>query len=440
MNGTGQFEACREGAIFMTGLLLTGFLMCLFIADAVNGAGPDDCKSGYEWKPRSGVGCVQINCNDIPDAHWGYTQNCVCGSSGSIHEKASDPNKECVYPQDHKACPGCVYACVHGDEECPGVESGGQSDTAVKPGVENSAVVPGTASQNAHKPDTQLSGDASVRPLLSAASATSGRTCQQECAKLTKGGEYDEVLEASGTYPQCKCTVDIRDKNNQTIQTISQNGDKRTTYDFDPTHGGLIKKSTISIMEERERIRQRLGFKYSEEEIDALLDDEKIDKWFAHMMRNIDTRTSMVDPQFWWQHMVAIWDHGYGNSADFVDTYNFGRCGDSMQWLERNLAGDLKLTGKHDKKSEAILSITGEKYGNVLNHTALMIRPQGVSNIEWADMVTQLMDKTRAGGLKAKDLKYIDPRLMKAKVVDPYFKKTTTVEEFIKGWTVLKIS
>lgn len=158
------------------------------------------------------------------------------------------------------------------------------------------------------------------------------------------------------------------------------------------------------------------------------------------MMQDIDTRTSIVDPQFWWQHMVAIWDHGYGNSADFVDTYNFGRCGDSMQWLEKNLAGDLKLTGKHDKKSEAILSITGEKYGNVLNHTALMIRPQGVSNIEWADMVTQLMDKTRAGGLKAKDLKYIDPRLMKAKVIDPYFKKTLTVEEFIKGWTVLKIS
>lgn len=425
-------------AIVMTGLLVTGFFIFLFTFNIAQGSGPDDCKAGYEWQARSGVGCVQVDCNDIPDAHWGYTRDCVCGSSGSIHEKGSDPNKACRRSHDFVACPSCVYACVHADDVCPDdvlVLQEEKSEHAEVTDVTKQPVV-----QNATQQSPQSTGVASVRPSLTTAVVAQGRTCQQECAKLMMGGMFDEVLEVSGTYPQCKCTVDIRDKNNQTIKTIVQNGDKRSTYEFDPTHGGLVKKTTISLMEERERIRQRLGFKYSEDEIDALLDDEKINKWFSHMMQDIDTRTSIIDPQFWWQHMVAIWDHGYGNSADFVDTYNFGRCGDSMQWLENNLAGDLSLTGKHDKKSEAMLSITGEKYGNMVNHTALMIRPSGVTNIEWADMVTQLMDKTRSGGLNAKDLKYIDPRLMKAKVIDPYFKKTLTVEEFIKGWAVLKIS
>jgi hypothetical protein len=183
-----------------------------------------------------------------------------------------------------------------------------------------------------------------------------------------------------------------------------------------------------------------LGYKYTEEEIDALLDDDKINQWFEYMMNNVDTETKISHPQFWWQHIVALWDHGFGNSADFVDTYRFGRCGDSMQWLENNLTSALNLSGKNDNKSEAVLSITGEKYGNFINHTALMVRPAGINNFEWAEMVKDLMAKSGGKGLSASDLSQIDPRLLDAKVLDPYFQKVTTVRKFIKGWSVLKIS
>lgn len=419
-------------------LAAMGTCAVLFFSFSVGISAQEDCKPGYVWKPNSGVGCVQENCNDIPDAHWGYTQNCVCGSSGSIHEKNTDPNKECIYPADHKSCPGCVYACVHNDEECPGIKD--NKDTK-KSDDENSKKDDqgSTPSQPAKDTKMQIAAAPTIKPTLSIQSA-SKRTCKQYCETLKMGGRYDEVLESSGEYPACKCVVDIRGNDNMLVKTISQNGDKMTTHEFDPKTGALIKKTTISRQAERERIREQLGYKYSEDEIDALLDDEKINKWFQFMMKNIDTRTSLLDPQYWWQHMVAIWDHGYGNSADFVDTYNFGRCGDSMQWLERNLSKDVKLTGKNDKRSEAMLSITGEKYGNVLNHVGLMVRPKGISNIAWADMVSELISKTQKGGMTKNDLKNVDQRLLDAKILDPYFKKTTTVKEFIKGWSVIKIS
>ena len=60
-----------------------------------------------------------MNCNDIPDAHHSYVLDCVCGSSGAMEENPEDPNKECSYPSDYASCPGCVYACVHLDEDCP---------------------------------------------------------------------------------------------------------------------------------------------------------------------------------------------------------------------------------------------------------------------------------------------------------------------------------
>lgn len=78
-----------------------------------------ECDPGYEWSPQSGVGCIQANCNDITHAHWSYEGYCVCGSSGSMFEDPSDPNKECAYGPDKESCAGCVYACVHLDEECP---------------------------------------------------------------------------------------------------------------------------------------------------------------------------------------------------------------------------------------------------------------------------------------------------------------------------------
>ncbi len=76
------------------------------------------CRTGYHWDIKVGK-CAQTNCNDIPDAHWSYTLDCVCGSSGSVNENPQDPNKECAYSLEYAACPGCVYACVHLDEDCP---------------------------------------------------------------------------------------------------------------------------------------------------------------------------------------------------------------------------------------------------------------------------------------------------------------------------------
>jgi hypothetical protein len=79
------------------------------------------CQPGYTWSPQSGISCIQENCNNeaIPNAHWSYEGYCVCGSSGSIAENPSDPNKECAYPSTYRSCPGCVYECVKLDEECP---------------------------------------------------------------------------------------------------------------------------------------------------------------------------------------------------------------------------------------------------------------------------------------------------------------------------------
>ena len=421
-------------------------IILIFSSVSIASAAINDCKNGYKFNPRSGVGCQQINCNDIPDAHYSYTGNCICGSSGSINEKKTDPNKECYHPSDYESCPSCLYSCVHLDEQCPDEIT--NSNTVPQPNnpppITQPTTQPTTPAQPATVPPssqttpTNLSSGGII-PTPSA-TANSGMTCKKFCGRLTRGNQYDEVLKAEGTYPQCNCVIDNKDNSNRLNETITINGDKRTTYIYDPTTGELIKKNTISISAEKERIRQSLGYKYDEDQIDQMLDSDVMEKWFSYQMRDIKTQTKITHAQFWWQHIVALWDHGYENSTDFVDTYNFGRCGDSMMWLEQNLAKDLKLNGKRDKRSEAMLSITGEKYGNILNHTALIIRPTGYSNIEWGDAVQELMDKTRKGGLSKSDINNIDPRLLDAKVLDPYFKKSMTVREFIKGWSVIKIS
>lgn len=100
------------------------FLLSVFLILLTALASAKECPPGYEWQRMSGVGCVQSDCNDIPDAHYSYTRSCVCGSSGSINENPEDPNKECRRSNDYESCPGCVYACVHSDEDCPGEVSG----------------------------------------------------------------------------------------------------------------------------------------------------------------------------------------------------------------------------------------------------------------------------------------------------------------------------
>ncbi len=417
-------------------------LVCFIFTFTANAK---DCKNGYNWESRSEIGCVQTNCKKIPNAHYGYVRDCVCGSSGSIKEDPKDPNKECYYDQDYKECPECVYACVGINDECPKTkkESEIKKEDTQKTKAPSTSTTPQTSitPQPLSSPGSiKSTNNAGAKPPTLTTKSITKRSCKQECERLKMGGKYDEVLEFSGEYPKCKCNVEIRDDKNRLIKTISQNKDKRSTYEFNPKTGKLLKKNTISIQEERERVRQSLGYKYSEEEIDALLEEDKINKWFDFYMKNIDTRTKLLDPQFWWQHFVALLDHGHKNSADFVDIHNYGRCGDSMQWLEENFKNALKLNGKKDNISEAMISITGEKYGNFLNHTAIMIRPAGISNIEWADMVKELTDKSGNKGISGNDLKNLDPRLLNAKVLDPYFKKRMTVKEFIKGWSVVKIS
>ncbi len=354
-----------------------------------------DCAPGYEWIPSSGVGCVQTNCNNVSGAHWGYTQNCVCGSSGSEWENPADANQECYRPENDSTCPRCVYACVHNDESCPGL-----NNTTVN-----------------NQP-----------------------TCVTECQKLIAGSKTSKVLEQKGVYPACSCLADINDEQGRLVKTIKQEGDERTILTFDASSGDLRSKEVILMSEERERVRKQLGFRYTKEKIDELLEDSAVNTWFSAEMQPIQTETNRLKPLFWWQHLVALFDHGFGSDAEFVKTYNYGRCGDSMQWLENRFADKLGLNGDEGMQQEAILSITGEKYRNLINHTAILVRPTGVENDQWAQLIQLLVSKSGGDGLRREDLNGIDPRLLQAKVIDPYYKKITTVEDFIRGWSVIRIS
>ncbi|MBU2235556.1 hypothetical protein KKA01_00680 [Patescibacteria group bacterium] len=410
----------------------------------------DDCKGGYEYQRMSGVGCVQIDCNDITDAHYSYTQQCICGSSGSIYEDSSDPNTECYREPSFTACPSCLYACIHADESCPGEERDNYvEDPQTNTNSSNSnSNTNSSANTNSSSNQNINVSTAGTNMSLSTTGNIDYNSCDYICSKFTRGKKNAVVTLAEGTPPNCKCQIDIKDDLNRLNQTINVDGNDETTFTFDPETERLIKKTKINRKDESEKIRIRLGYKYTQEQIDKLLASDKVDEWFNKQIKSIKTATSKWDPQYWWQHMVAIWDHGFnGNSADFVDTYEFGRCGDSMLWLERDLTGYLDLSDDKTKvgqKHEAILSITGESYGNMLNHTSILVRPQGISNVAWEDLVKTL--KTQSGGTKGNsgiansNLKNIAPEIMDAKVLDPYKKEISTVREFIKGWSYIRIS
>lgn len=400
----------------------------------------DDCENGYIWDANSGVGCIQEDCNIIPNAHYSYVQDCVCGSSGSMYEDPLDSNTECYYPFDYESCPGCVYACVGADEECPALEK----DNYVEE-------LPPLANANTTLNTNQSVNTNSTTNINASLSTTGvtviGRSCQDYCKTYLRGYKNAELVSFEGDYPDCKCQIDVKDNLNQLTNTISVEGDDQTTYTYGKD-GSLIKKVKINRKDEIEKIRIRLGYKYTQEQIDKILAPDKIEAWFKDQIKDIKTETSKLHPQFWWQHLISIFDHGFsGNSATFVDTYQFGRCGDSMQWLERDLLSKLEIGKDLDNpghKYEGILSITGEKYGNMLNHTSIMIRPPGISNFEWDDMIKDMKrlsggDKGNSG-IPAGEVKDIDPRLLDAKVLDPYKKEVTTVREFIKGWSYIRIS
>lgn len=268
-------------------------------------------------------------------------------------------------------------------------------------------------------------------------------SCDEECKKLFGSRADVEIIESGGTYPNCRCVVDYRDTLGRLTKTVIIEVDIKTTYIFNPKTEELIRKETISLSEEREKIRKELGYKYTEDQIDKMLDDKEITAWFDGLMKDIKTETRIWYLGFWWQHFLAVLDHGFsGNSADFVDTYKFGRCGDSMLWLENRLANKLDLPADTTARQQAMLSITRE--GTILDHTSILIRPKGISNSEWADIVQTLNTKSSGekgkGGLDKADIKQLDPRLLSARVIDPYYKKTYTLEEFIEGWPTIRIS
>jgi hypothetical protein len=270
------------------------------------------------------------------------------------------------------------------------------------------------------------------------------KSCEVECKRLFGGKKNVEILESSGTYPNCRCLVEYKD-NFGRITKIEEfiKGDTKTTYTYNPRTGDLIKKDTISVPEEKEKLRERLGDIYTEEEIDKMLDDKEIIPWFDDQMKDIQTETRLWHPQFWWQHILAIFDHGFsGNSADFVDTYKFGRCGDSMLWLEDRLAEKLHLPGDLNERQQAMLTITVEfRIANYLiaDHTALLIRPKGITNSDWKEIVQTINAEAGEEGLSKDDIKQLAPTLLNARVLDPYFRESRTVEEFIKKWPTIKI-
>lgn len=87
-----------------------------------------DCPSGWGENPWFRGRCVQTDCESITHAHYSSVGDCVCGSSGSIHESRDDPNQECMRSREYSACPGCVYKCLYLTQECPNEGSDWEED------------------------------------------------------------------------------------------------------------------------------------------------------------------------------------------------------------------------------------------------------------------------------------------------------------------------
>ncbi|MBI5032046.1 MAG: hypothetical protein HZB51_16055 [Chloroflexi bacterium] len=101
------------GGAFLVFLILTHYLIQTAWAQGVQ------CPPGFTWQRLSGVGCIQTNCQTIPNARYGYTGNCICneGYGG------------CAVPVDYSnfdrtLCgPFCPYSslvhCLKAGETCP---------------------------------------------------------------------------------------------------------------------------------------------------------------------------------------------------------------------------------------------------------------------------------------------------------------------------------
>jgi hypothetical protein len=84
------------------------------------------CPPGFTFDRMSGVGCVQVGCNDIANARYSYTGTCICndGFKGCYElVDYSDFTKEQCGP----FCPfSALTACVASGASCPGQAPAGQ--------------------------------------------------------------------------------------------------------------------------------------------------------------------------------------------------------------------------------------------------------------------------------------------------------------------------
>lgn len=505
-----------KGKLAKIVLIYSLFLLLLLSITTAN-----ECKNGYSYSEYFHR-CVQTSCEDgVRYSHYSSTGGCVCGSSGSMFEDENDPNKECYYPSDYESCPGCIYACLHKDEECPekfakkepepldidGVLTGDikilsekeieekkkkeeeqewedkttnwlgelmdklfptkeeDKDNKDKELLEQlNAAWTKTATEEERNP-YEITGqgieggknisDEELKDIFRWPSLKDDNKqeedeekkdiqennedakCKASCTKFYGHLEGAEILSSGMQNGKCECIVDIKDEKDRVMQSIKAVDEVVTTYTFDK-RGKLLDKKVVDKVAEKEAVRKAQQNKYSEQEIDKLLKDEEIVDWFEEKMKGISTETKVWHPKFWWQHAKSLKDLGMEDNASFVYENGHGRCGESMNWLEQELQKKINL--EDGKKEEAMISITGEKYGGMLNHVGLIIRPEGLSNEEWNDFVLELRagatgDKKKTKGISVRDMKTMDERILKARVLDPYFKKTSTVEEFMEGWS-----
>ncbi|MFC2162435.1 hypothetical protein ACFLRF_02025 [Candidatus Altiarchaeota archaeon] len=79
----------------------------------VGGGGP--CPPGFEFRPNSGVGCVQTDCF-AAGGYWSYTQACICGNGKTACTEPVNYDPEKCHP----FCPARkLVACVTAGGKCP---------------------------------------------------------------------------------------------------------------------------------------------------------------------------------------------------------------------------------------------------------------------------------------------------------------------------------
>lgn len=121
-------------------LLFLSALLCLGLGASGRAVAQEpECPPGFKWVRMSGVGCVQEDCLDIPNAKLSYTSSCICldgykGCSELVDYTGFDREK--CGPH----CPnGRLIACIDPEATCPNEEPA--------PPAEQEAVEPEAATE-----------------------------------------------------------------------------------------------------------------------------------------------------------------------------------------------------------------------------------------------------------------------------------------------------